>query len=82
MSEMEAVAVKLDDCIDLERYPIDRLEEEQGRALVETCRRQLAKDGCVVLKDFVPPSMLATARSGDRTAVALCPYQRDGDQPV
>jgi hypothetical protein len=58
MGEMVAAAVGLEDCIDLGRYPIHRLEEAQGRVLVETCRRQLAEDGCVVLKDFVPPAML------------------------
>ncbi|MBD1548092.1 hypothetical protein [Roseibium aggregatum] len=58
MSEMEAAAVGLEDCIDLRRYPIHRLEEAEGQALIDACRRQLAEDGCAVLKDFVPPSML------------------------
>lgn len=58
MSEMVAAAVGLKDCIDLKRYPIHRLEEAEGQVLIEACRRQLAEDGCVVLKDFVLPSML------------------------
>lgn len=59
MSETETINFSLGDCIDLGRYPIDRLETAAGRQLVDTCRRQLADDGCVVLKDFVRPSMLA-----------------------
>jgi len=59
MSETQTIPFSLADCIDLDRYPVDRLETEAGRQLVEACRRQLSKDGCVVLKDFVPPSMLA-----------------------
>jgi len=58
MSETDTIEFSLRDCIDLVRYPIDRLESEVGRQLVDTCRRQLADDGCVVLKDFVRPSML------------------------
>ena len=45
--------------IDLERYPIHRLESERGRELIAECRRQLGHDGCVVLKGFVPDEALA-----------------------
>ena len=40
--------------VDLERYPIDRLDSAAGQGLVAECRRQLGLDGCVVLKNFVP----------------------------
>lgn len=39
--------------VDLERYPIDRLDGAAGQRLIEDCRRQLGVDGCVVLKNFV-----------------------------
>lgn len=42
--------------VDLEHYPLDRLDSDAGRALIEACRRQLGIDGCVVLKNFVPPA--------------------------
>ncbi|WP_290794557.1 hypothetical protein [Halomonas sp.] len=45
--------------IDLGRYPIDELESPTGRELIESCRRQLNDDGCVVLKNFVPEAALA-----------------------
>ncbi len=49
----------LADCIDLDRYPIDRPESQGAQDLINTCRWQLADDGCVVLEDFVRPEMLA-----------------------
>ncbi|MCA1769083.1 MAG: hypothetical protein LC652_03735 [Halomonas sp.] len=45
--------------IDLGRYPIDELESPTGRELIESCRRQLDEDGCVVLKNFVLEAALA-----------------------
>jgi len=59
MSETQTLNFSLENCIDLARYPVDRLESAAGQNLVAACRRQLAGDGCVVLKDFVLPSMLA-----------------------
>jgi len=59
MSETQTLNFSLENCIDLARYPVDRLESAAGQNLVAACRRQLAEDGCVVLKDFVLPSMLA-----------------------
>ena len=60
---MPANATQADDnalhgLIDLERYPIDQLDGERGRVLVEECRAQLGQDGCVVLKGFVPDEAL------------------------
>lgn len=58
MTETQTAAFNLEECIDLESYPIDQLDTDAGRELIARCRRQLADDGCVVLKDFVRPSML------------------------
>lgn len=49
----------LDGFVDLDRFPLDRLDTRAGRELVEDCRRQLANDGCVVLKNFVPADAVA-----------------------
>ena len=49
----------LDGLIDLEHYPIHDLDGESGRALIQRCHEQLADDGCVVLKNFVPEEALA-----------------------
>lgn len=45
--------------LDLERYPIDQLDSDAGRALINHCRKQLEDDGCVVLEQFVPAEALA-----------------------
>jgi hypothetical protein len=58
MTDSTDTGFQLADCIDLDRYPITAPDSDAGRALIETCRRQLADDGCVVLKDFVQPEML------------------------
>lgn len=58
MTHPTLAAFRLDDCIDLSRYPVTELDSAQGQDLIAACRRQLANDGCVVLKDFVRPDML------------------------
>jgi hypothetical protein len=80
-------AGSLDGLIDLAHYPITSLEGAQGRELVEECRRQLAVDGCIVLKRFVPEEALERL---ERETVRLSPeahynqnetnpYNSDGD---
>lgn len=49
----------LDGLVDLQTYPIDRLDAHAGRALIQRCRDELAATGCVVLKRFVPAAALA-----------------------
>ena len=44
--------------IDLERYPLDALEGPDGRALVATCRGQLAASGACELPGFLTPAAL------------------------
>lgn len=51
-----ATSGSLHGLVDLEHYPLDRLDSDAGRALIEACRHQLGIDGCVVLKNFVPPA--------------------------
>lgn len=55
---VDTPANALDGLIDLQRYPLDDLDGDTGRALIDRCRRQLADDGCVVLKNFVPDEAL------------------------
>ncbi|GGX93513.1 hypothetical protein GCM10007160_21380 [Litchfieldella qijiaojingensis] len=52
-------AASLQGLVDLERYPLHDLDGDTGWQLIEECRRQLAADGCVVLKRFVPDHALA-----------------------
>jgi hypothetical protein len=51
--------LSLDQIVDLNRYPIDQLTEDSGRAMIKACRGQLRDDGCVVLKGFVRDDALA-----------------------
>ena len=44
--------------IDLERYPIGRLDGERGRQIVARCRSELAEIGCCSLPGFVTASAL------------------------
>ncbi|MDT8896415.1 hypothetical protein RSO41_17340 [Halomonas sp. I1] len=79
--------VSLDGLIDLFRYPLDDLDGEAGRELIEHCRRQLAEDGCVVLERFVPQQALARLeRETERLSpdahynqTETNPYNSDGD---
>lgn len=47
------------DVVDVERYPIDRLDAADGRALVETCRAELDARGVCNLPGFVRPEAVA-----------------------
>lgn len=51
--------LSLDQIVNLNRYPIDQLDQDAGRAMIEGCRAQLHDDGCVVLKGFVRDDALA-----------------------
>nr|WP_163503705.1 hypothetical protein [Halomonas socia] len=77
----------LDGLIDLARYPIEDLDSAVGQALIEECRAQLADDGCVVLKNFVPEDALdRLERETERLSpeahynqTETNPYNSDGD---
>ena len=53
----------MNDLIDLQRYPLDRLDDEDGRELVQRCIDELERDGMFTLEGFlrgeVIDSMLA-----------------------
>jgi hypothetical protein len=55
--------------IDLDRYPVDRVDSPEYADLLAEVRAELAEDGCAVLKGFVPagriPELVAEA---DRVA--------------
>ena len=51
-------AMALEDILNLERYPIDRLESPEGQAVVELAREGLDQYGCCCLPDFVRPEAL------------------------
>nr|WP_299240814.1 hypothetical protein [uncultured Halomonas sp.] len=47
------------DVVDLDKYPIHDLDGSEGKALIDSCRKELAKDGCCTLKDFIKPEAVA-----------------------
>ncbi len=51
-------AISLADLVDLQRYPIDRLQQDAGRRLVADCQAALDSIGCIVLSDFITPAAL------------------------
>ena len=53
----------LEDILNLERYPIDRLESPEGQAVVELAREGLDQYGCCCLPDFVRPEALALMKA-------------------
>ncbi len=56
--------------VDVERYPIDRLDSPEGRALVERCRTQLGESGACELPGFLRPERVESLA---REATALAP---------
>lgn len=55
--------------VDLEQYPIDRLDERAGRSLIDECRDQLAEHGVCSLAGFVREDVVADAiQVGDALA--------------
>lgn len=47
------------DVVDLDKYPIHNLDSDEGRALIDSCRKELAKDGCCTLKGFIKSEAVA-----------------------
>jgi len=73
--------------VDVERYPLDRLDKPAAESLLARCRAQLAADGCTVLPAFVRPEALARMK---KETLELAPlahindtqtnaYSSDGD---
>jgi hypothetical protein len=55
--------MRVEEAIDLERFPIDRPDSKAYRALVATCRDELARDGMFNLVGFLKPAAVALAVS-------------------
>ncbi|MEM8841194.1 MAG: 2OG-Fe(II) oxygenase [Pseudomonadota bacterium] len=47
--------------IDLDRFPLDRLQSAQGRALIARCKGDLAREGMFNLEGLVPATAVAEA---------------------
>ena len=67
--------------VNLERYPIDDLESSAGRALLDTCQRQLAGRALCALPDFICPQWLGRLTSETSELIPQAHY-RDEDTPV
>ena len=65
------------DRVDLARYPIDRPDSPEGRALVDTCRAQLAENSCANLTGFLRPEALAAMKE-EALALEGMAYRQDG----
>jgi hypothetical protein len=64
------VAPAPEDLVDRARYPVDALDDDTGRALVEGCRAQLAADGACELPGFLAAESAALLA---REAAELAP---------
>ena len=67
--------------VNLERYAIDDLESAAGRALLDTCQRQLAGRALCALPDFIRPQWLERLTSEASELIPQAHY-RDEDTPV
>src|SRR5215471_15580068 len=63
--------------VDLGRYPIDRLDSGQGRALLAESRRSFGGDGALALPGFVRPAAIAAIRD---EALVLAPLAHRGEK--
>ncbi|NKB63321.1 MAG: hypothetical protein GKR95_23575 [Gammaproteobacteria bacterium] len=54
--------MRISDCVDLERYPLDETDSPVYRELVNNCREQLDECGCCLLPEFIRPGALVQAR--------------------
>lgn len=55
----QATAPTYADIVDLDRYPINDLESDRGRAFLAECREQLQRDGVCNLPGFVTTAAIA-----------------------
>ncbi len=54
--------MSIHDCIDLERYPLDKTDSIAYWNLVAASKQQLDQHGCCLLPDFVRPIAIERAR--------------------
>jgi hypothetical protein len=71
----------LADVIDLERYPIDRVESRAGKDMVDRCRRELAAVGASDLEGFLRPAAVAAVADWAMTAMPHA-YRTDTEHNV
>lgn len=89
-SAVDVPTSSLEGLVDLERFPLHDLENAAGRRLIDDCREQLAQDGCVVLKRFVPEAALAQLEQETERLSPEAhynqnetnPYNSDGDDAL
>jgi len=67
--------------IDADRYPVAQLDSPDGRALLEHCREQLARDGACELPAFLRPQALARMQREARELAPRAHYQRGAATP-
>lgn len=65
------------DVVDLDEYPIDRLDSPEGRAFLDRSRAELAEHGVCTLAGFIRPDAVATMVS---LAESLAPRAWASDQ--
>ncbi len=61
----------ISDLVDLDRYPVDRLESPEGVALVESCREALRGRGVARLDGFLRPAAVERLVADARELAAL-----------
>lgn len=47
------------DVVDLEQYPSHKFDSDEGKTMIDSCRKNLAKDGCCTLNGFIKPEAVA-----------------------
>lgn len=68
--------------LDLDRYPLYRLEGATGQALIETCRRELAQRRLLNLEGFVRPPALAQCVAELRPLIQAAAFTHRRDHNV
>ena len=53
--------MKIDQIVNLQRYPLDQLDSAEGYALVESCRQKLEQTGSCLLPEFISQAALKEA---------------------
>ena len=69
------------DLIDLERYPLNDLDSETGRSLVDQCRRSLQVKGAAKLDGFLRPDAIAQLID-EANALALQAFRNEDTHNV
>ena len=57
--------------INVDRYPLDRLETEEGKLFGDYCRQQLEENGSCLLEQFLLPDAIASALEDAHAAIPL-----------